>query len=125
VYGHDGLDELTTTTLSSVVELCEDGELRRYELDPGAHGITKAEPAALRGGDSATNAAVARTVLAGEPGAARDIVVLNGAGALVAAGLSPDLSEGLSLAAKAIDTGAASEALDRLITASNDAALSG
>jgi anthranilate phosphoribosyltransferase len=60
VYGHDGLDEITTTTLSSVVELCDDGQVRRYELDPGAHGIPKAEPAALRGGDSAMNAAIAR-----------------------------------------------------------------
>src|SRR5439155_23438727 len=74
VFGHDGLDEITTTTLSSIVELCDDGQVRRYELDPGAHGIAKADPAALRGGDPATNATIARSVLAGEPGPPRDIV---------------------------------------------------
>ena len=119
VFGHDGLDELTTTTLSSVVELCEDGQVRRYELDPGAHGIKKADPASLRGGDPAFNAGVVHTVLAGEPGPARDIVVLNAAGALVAAGLAPDLAEGLSLAGKSIDSGASRDVLDRLVTSSN------
>ncbi|MEA2493855.1 MAG: anthranilate phosphoribosyltransferase, partial [Thermoleophilaceae bacterium] len=53
VFGHDGLDELTTTTTSTVVELGEDGELRRYEVDPAAHGISRAEPSALQGGDVA------------------------------------------------------------------------
>ncbi len=122
VYGHDGLDEITTTTLTSVVELTEDGSLKRYELDPGAYGITKAEPAAIRGGDRDVNAGIARTVLAGEPGPARDIVVLNSAGALIAAGLAGDLPEGLTLAAAAIDDGRAAAALDRLVAASNAAA---
>jgi anthranilate phosphoribosyltransferase len=124
VYGHDGLDEITTTTLSSIVELCEDGQVRRYELDPGAHGIAKADPASLRGGDPSANAAVARSVLAGEPGPARDIVVLNAAGALVAAGLASDLAEGLSVAAKAIDSGAASQSLDQLVASSQRVAAS-
>lgn len=119
VFGHDGLDELTTTTLSSVVELCENGELRRYELDPRAHGIDKAEPSALRGGSPDANAAIARSVLGGEAGPARDIVVLNAAAALVAAGLADDVADGLPLAATSIDSGAATSALDRLVAASN------
>src|SRR3954465_679855 len=63
VWGHDGMDELTTTTTSTVVELGEDGELRRYELDPAAHGISRADPSALRGGDAAANVAATRAVL--------------------------------------------------------------
>ena len=99
VFGHDGLDELTTTTTSTVVELCEDGELRRYELDPAAHGISRADPSALRGGDAPANVAATRAVLGGEPGAQRDIVVLNAAAGLIAAGMAADLAEGLSAAA--------------------------
>ena len=121
VYGHDGLDELTTTTTSSVVELGEDGEIRRYEVDPAAHGLAKSEPAQLRGGDPAHNSAAARRVLEGEPGPHRDVVVLNAAAALVAAGRAPDLAEGLNVAAAAIDDGRAAAALDGLVTASNRA----
>jgi anthranilate phosphoribosyltransferase len=119
VFGHDGLDELTTTTTSTVVELCEDGELRRYELDPAAHGISRADPSALRGGDAAANVAATRAVLAGEAGAQRDIVVLNAAAGLIAAGVASDLAEGLSAAAAAIDDGRAARALDQLIEVSN------
>jgi anthranilate phosphoribosyltransferase len=119
VFGHDGLDELTTTTTSTVVELGEDGELRRYELDPAAHGISRADPAALRGGDAAANVAATRAVLAGEPGPQRDIVVLNAAAGLIAAGKAPDLAEGLSAAAAAIDDGRAASALDQLVELSN------
>jgi anthranilate phosphoribosyltransferase len=119
VFGHDGLDELTTTTTSTVVELCEDGELKRYELDPAAHGISRADPAALRGGDAAANVAATRAVLSGEPGPHRDIVVLNAAAGLIAAGMAADLAEGLSSAAAAIDDGRAAHALDQLVELSN------
>jgi anthranilate phosphoribosyltransferase len=119
VFGHDGLDELTTTTTSTVVELCEDGELKRYELDPAAHSISRADAAALRGGDVTANVASTRAVLAGEPGPHRDIVVLNAAAGLMAAGLAGDLAEGLSAAAAAIDNGAAAKALDQLVEVSN------
>ncbi|MEY2433590.1 MAG: anthranilate phosphoribosyltransferase [Acidimicrobiaceae bacterium] len=119
VFGHDGLDELTTTTTSTVVELGEDGELRRYELDPGAHGISRAEPSALQGGDVAANVLATKAVLDGQPGAHRDIVVLNAAAGLMVAGLVPDLAEGLSSAAAAIDDGRAAATLSRLIEVSN------
>lgn len=119
VWGHDGLDELTTTTTSSVVELAEDGRITRYELDPAVFGLRRAAPSDLRGGDAPTNAAIAREVLGGEPGPARDVVVLNAGGALVAAGLAGDLSEGITAAAKAIDDGRAGAALDALVDASN------
>jgi anthranilate phosphoribosyltransferase len=119
VFGHDGLDEITTTTTSTVVELGEDGELRRYELDPVAHGLKVAQPGDLRGGDVAANVTATRDVLAGKPGPHRDIVVLNAAAGLIAAGVAGDIADGLSMAAAAIDDGRAQHALDHLIEASN------
>ncbi|HEV3226196.1 MAG TPA: anthranilate phosphoribosyltransferase [Acidimicrobiales bacterium] len=119
VFGHDGLDEITTTTTSTVVELGEDGELRRYEIDPAAHGLSRAEPASLRGGDVEQNVASTRAVLDGQPGPHRDIVVLNAAAALMVAGLAGDLPDGLSTAAAAIDDGRAAEALATLVEVSN------
>lgn len=119
VFGHDGLDELTTTTTSTVVELGEDGELRRYEVDPGAHGLRRTDPAELRGGDVASNVDATNAVLAGDPGPHRDIVVLNAAAGLMVAGIATDLSDGLSMAAAAIDDGRAANALARLVEVSN------
>jgi anthranilate phosphoribosyltransferase len=119
VFGHDGLDELTTTTTSTVVELGTAGELRRYELDPAAYGLSRAEPSALRGGDVDSNVNAIRGVLAGEPGPHRDIVVLNAAAGLLAAGRVDDIADGLTAAAAAIDDGRAANALDQLVKVSN------
>jgi anthranilate phosphoribosyltransferase len=118
VYGHDGLDELTTTTTSSVVELDDSGELIRYDVDPAAWGLRVAKSSDLVGGDAADNASAARTVLAGEAGAHRDVVVLNAAAGLMAGGVAADLHEGLALAAAAIDDGRAAAALDKLVAVS-------
>jgi anthranilate phosphoribosyltransferase len=117
VHGHDGLDELTTTTTSTIVELV-DGEVRTATVDPGELGLKLVEPSALTGGDAATNAAVARSVLAGDTGAARDVVLLNAAAGLVAAGVADDLHAGLAAATASVDSGAAAAALDRLVAAS-------
>ena len=117
VYGHDGLDELTTTTTSTIVDLGED-EVRTYEVDPGALGFEAADPEALKGGDPAANAAAARRVLAGEPGAHRDVVVLNAAAGLVAAGVAASVAEGIPLASASIDDGAAAGVLERLVVSS-------
>jgi anthranilate phosphoribosyltransferase len=119
VFGHDGLDELTTTTTSSVVELGEEGEVIRYDVDPAAHGLRVAKPAELRGGDASENAKAARAVLDGDAGPHRDIVVLNAAAGLIAGGVVEDLHEGLSIAGAAIDDGRASNALDQLVAISN------
>jgi anthranilate phosphoribosyltransferase len=118
VHGDDGLDELTTTTTSTIVEVV-DGEVRREKVDPGALGLALVEPAALVGGDAQTNAGVARSVLDGDGGAARDIVVLNAGAGLLAAGRVESLADGVEAAAAAIDSGAASDALARLVTCSN------
>jgi anthranilate phosphoribosyltransferase len=120
VYGHDGLDELTTTTTSTVLELRDEG-LRTYVVDPSEVGIPAAEPASLRGGDAATNAAHARAVLDGERGPRRDIVLLNAAAGLVAAGLAEDLVDGLGRAASSVDDGRAAATLDRLVAVSTAA----
>ncbi|MGD9751156.1 MAG: anthranilate phosphoribosyltransferase [Acidimicrobiia bacterium] len=118
VFGHDGLDELTTTTTSTVLEL-RDGEVHRYELDPTTLGLARARPEDLTGGDAATNAAHARAVLAGTAGPHRDIVVLNAAAALVVAGLADTFGDGVARAAAALDDGTAAAALARLVTESN------
>jgi len=118
VHGHDGLDELTTTTTSSVLEL-RDGEVRRFVVDPTTMGIPTAARADLVGGDAATNATLARRVLGGEAGPHRDIVVLNAAAGLVVAGAADALAEGVELARASIDGGGAAAALERLVALSN------
>ena len=118
VYGHDGLDELTTTGTSTVLEL-RDGAVRTYVVDPAELGLAVVAPDALRGGDAAANAGHARRVLEGEPGPHRDIVVLNAAAGLVAAGVANDLVDGLEAASSALESGAAAAALDRLVAVSN------
>jgi anthranilate phosphoribosyltransferase len=92
--------------------------VRTTSVDPAALGLARAEPSALTGGDADANAAVAKRVLGGEPGAHRDVVVLNAAAGLVAAGAVDDLPAGIERAAASIDSGAAAAALDRLVVAS-------
>lgn len=118
----DGLDELSTTGPSWVVEL-RDNEVRRFDVDATQFGMPRVTLADLEGGDPAHNAAVVRSVLAGAPGAHRDIVVLNAAAGLVVAGLADDLEHGVTRAAAAIDSGAAAAALDRLVESSGEAAV--
>ena len=120
VYGHDGLDELSTVTSSTVLEL-RDGEVRTYDVDPGALGLKPATLDEIQGGDPATNADLARRVLDGEPGPKREFVLLNAAAGLVAAGVADDLGEGLEAAAASVDEGRAGEVLDRLVATSNTA----
>lgn len=117
VRGDDGLDELTTTT-TTTVWLVADGEVRRDRVDPAVLGLPTARPGDLRGGDAATNAAVIRRLVAGEPGPIRDAVTLNAAAALAAhAGLSGDLTAdlrgGAERAADALDSGAAASLLQQ------------
>ena len=113
VHGRDGLDELTVFARSHVAEL-RDGEIREFELDPAAAGLAHTERDGIRGGDAGANAARVRAVLAGEKGAARDIVLLNAGAALVAGGASDTLEAGVAMAAAAIDRGAAAAKLAEL-----------
>ena len=121
VYGHDGLDELTTTTTSTVWEL-RDGSVRTYAVDPAELGLPASNPEALLGGDAVRNAELTRRVLAGEHSPQRDFVLLNAAAGLVAAGLADDLIGGLEAATASVDDGRAAVVLDRLIKASQEQA---
>jgi anthranilate phosphoribosyltransferase len=123
--GDDGLDELTTTTTSRVW-VVRGGEVREERLDPARLGIPPAAPAALRGGDAAYNAAVARRFLAGETGPVRDAVLLNAAAALVAYDglddgddkpLTEQIGAAYGRAQEAVDSGEAAAVLDRWIAA--------
>ena len=120
VHGDGGLDELSPFGPNLVVEVV-DGDVREWELDPRDLGIEPTDRDELRGGSAAENAATIRAVLAGEPGGRRDAVLLNAAGAIVAAGLADDLADGLGLAAEAIDSGAATSRLDALVLFSGEA----
>lgn len=121
VYGHDGLDELTTTTTSTVLELDGD-EVRTFVVDPGALGLAPASVDDVRGGDAGRNAELATSVLGGEAGPHRDLVLLNAAAGVVVAGLADDLVDGLGKAADAIDSGRALAVKDRLVEVSQAAA---
>lgn len=110
-HASDGMDELSVASPSYVIEI--DGERKEYELDPAELGLRRAPLDAMRGGGPDENAAIARDVLAGEKGARRDVVLLNTAAALRAAGIARDWKEGLGLAADGIDSGRAGETLER------------
>lgn len=120
VRGADGIDEITTTGPSRVIETVA-GVTTEFELDPATLGLASARPGDLAGGDPATNAAVTRAVLAGERGHARDIVLLNAAAALTVAGISPSMPEGLAAAAASIDSSRAAGVLDAWVEVSNGA----
>jgi len=114
VHGAGGLDELALEGASDVVELSA-GTVRRLRVHPADAGLDPAAHSTLRVGSVAESAARISAVLAGEPGAARDVVRLNAAAALVVAGAARDLREGAARAATAIDSGAAAAVLDRLV----------
>jgi anthranilate phosphoribosyltransferase len=117
-HGHGGLDELALSGPSEVVEL-RAGEVRRYRIDPTELGLASAPAGAVAGGAAADNAAMIRAVLAGEGGPRRDIVALNAAAGLVAAGIAAGIGEGVERATEAIDSGRAGAALDTLIETSH------
>ncbi|HEY3811441.1 MAG TPA: anthranilate phosphoribosyltransferase [Acidimicrobiales bacterium] len=128
VHGSDGLDELSTTGPSTIYEWRAPEAMgtppfvavpvATVTVDPAALGLASAGLADLVGGDAATNATFARRVLDGEAGSHRDIVLLNAAAGLVAAGVTDDLEAGLVAAAAALDQGHAAAALDRLVEVS-------
>ncbi len=112
VHGSDGLDELTVTGPSRVAQL-KDGNVTTFEISPADAGLPIHAAEDLKGGDPDHNAAALRAVLEGEPGAYRDIVLLNTAAALIVAGKATDLKDGAAQAAQAIDSGAAKATLEK------------
>jgi anthranilate phosphoribosyltransferase len=117
VHGADGLDEISTTGESRISEARE-GVVRTFTVRPEDFDLPRAAIGDLRGGDREQNAAIIRAILGGERGPRRDIVIMNAAAALVVGGRAADLKDGVALAGRAIDTGAARNALDRLVALS-------
>jgi len=118
VHGADGLDELSTTGPSHVAQLA-DGKISEFEVTPDDAGLPTASMADIKGGDPEDNAEALRALLAGQPGAYRDIVLYNAAASLLVAGKASDLKHGVQLAAKSIDDGAAQATLDKLVAITN------
>jgi anthranilate phosphoribosyltransferase len=117
-HGGDGLDEITTTAATEIVEL-KNGEIRAFSIAPEDVGLRRAAPAELKGGDPAYNATALRAVLDGARNAYRDIGLFNAAAALVVAGDARDLADGVARGARALDAGAAATTLAQLVSVSN------
>ena len=126
VHADDGLDELSVTSASTILEVVSDPDapgscsFRTWRLEPEELGIARAPMSELRGGDAAFNAGVIRSVLGGERGSRRDIGVLNAAAALVVAGAASSLGDGAAMAAHALDSGRALGALEGLVRVSRE-----
>jgi anthranilate phosphoribosyltransferase len=120
VHGSDGLDEITTTGPTRVTEL-KQGNIHTFEVRPSDAGLPPATLEDLKGGDATVNAAAIRQLLVGEQGPFRDIVLLNAGAALIVGGKAANLREGAERAARAIDDGSATRALDKLVAVSNEA----
>ncbi|HSM73930.1 MAG TPA: anthranilate phosphoribosyltransferase [Desulfobacterales bacterium] len=114
VHGHDGLDEISVCAPTRVAEL-RDGLVTTYDLHPEQFFGGLADPATLAGGDAAANAEITRKILAGEKGPRRNVVLINAAAALMAAGKAASLADGLVLAESALDSGAAADKLEALV----------
>jgi anthranilate phosphoribosyltransferase len=114
VNGGDGLDEITTTTHTTIFQV-QDGKVQKGRWFPSDFGLEQSAPEDLKGGDAATNAAIIRSVLEGESGPARDVVIANAAAALVVAQRAAELKSAVAIAVESIDTGGALRKLEELI----------
>ena len=119
VHGDQGMDELSVTGPSTVVEVAHGTVRALRSLEPESCGISRHEQAALSGGDPTENAAITRKVLGGSNGGPRDVVLLNAAAALWVAGTVPSLREGVELARASIDSRRAARVLDNMVTVTN------
>lgn len=119
VHGSDGLDEVTTTGITDISRW-KDGKLEDLNINPIEFGISPAKKEDLLGGDKKENARIARNVLSGSEGPARDIVVLNAAIAIICSGKTKDIKEGIGLAGESIDTGKALKKLEDLVRITHD-----
>ena len=119
VHGHPGMDEVSASGATTIAEFdAALGDVRTYEVTPEEVGIPRGTLADVAGGDAAENAGIVRRVLAGEHGPRRDVVLMNAAAALLAAGSVRDLAEGVVRARESIDSGRAAESLEMLVTVS-------
>lgn len=118
VHGEDGLDEITISGTTKIAEV-RDGKVRVYEVTPEEFGLKRAPLSAISGDDAQTNAEIIRNILGGSRSARRDIVLLNSAAALVAAGRADTIAEAIPLAADSLDSGAARTKLEALVAFTN------
>jgi len=121
VASDDGLDELSISAATQVVEVLG-GELRRYAVSPEDVGLQPAPAEEVPGGTPDENAQTARSIFAGEPGAARDLALLNAGAAIYAGGVAPTLEEGVRAAESAVDDGSARAALERFVARTRELA---
>lgn len=117
VHGADQLDEISLSGPTHVREVRDGAVVDRYDVDPADLGLQPVASSEMPGGDAAENAAIARAVLAGEPGPARDIVLMNAGAGLYVADLASSIAAGVEAAREAVDSGRAANTLDRLIAA--------
>jgi anthranilate phosphoribosyltransferase len=118
VHGSDGLDEITLSGPTFVAAL-ENGTIRSFEVTPEDAGLSRVGGDALKGGDAAANAVALQSVLDGMPSPFRDVALLNAAAALIAAGRTATLKEGVAIGRNSLDSGAAAAKLKHLIAVSN------
>jgi len=119
VHGRDGLDEITITDATKIAEV-RDGRLRSYEVTPEEFGLGRAPLSEIAGGDAQENAEIIRRILHGERSPRRDVVVLNAAASLVAAGHADSIHQAVPVAAYAIDSGHARQRLELLVQFTKD-----
>ena len=119
VHGNDGLDEITIADSTRVWEL-KDGDVSEYDISPADFGLSAASLADIQASDAEASASMLRDVLAGKTGAARDIVLLNTAAALLAADAVNTLQEGVTAAAQSIDSGKANERMQAFVALSQE-----
>jgi anthranilate phosphoribosyltransferase len=118
VHGAGGVDEISTAGATEIAEL-RNGTVRSFTIRPGDVGIAEVTLDAVKGGDAAFNAQAIRDVLAGASGSLRDVILMNAGAALLVAGRADDLRDGMALAARSIDSGAARDRLESLVKVSN------
>jgi anthranilate phosphoribosyltransferase len=119
VHGEDGMDEVTLTTKTKISELTPKGDVKTYLFNPEESGLKRCSMKELQVADVEENAKIAESILKGEKGAKRDIVLLNAAFGMVAAGKAKDIKEGIKLSSISIDSGKAREKLEKLISLTN------
>ncbi len=121
LHGHGGLDELTTTGTTTVIDVVGNAEIGRFEITPEELGLDRVDADAISVGDPAANASAAKSLFEGEGGPVADMVALNAAAGLVVSDLAVDLASGLDVAREALSSGAAEMTLGRLVEASRAA----
>lgn len=119
VHGSDGLDEITITGETKITELIGD-EVNNYYIHPEEFGMEVGTFADLKGGDVKENVLIAREILNGKKGRQRDVILLNSAAGLIAAGKAKDFPEGIKIAAESIDSGKATTILQKLVKLTNE-----